>query len=50
MDCDEPHLAPNEKTPPIQWTERPAGALVTAGSLWPCLHYLTDSFASRAWL
>jgi hypothetical protein len=21
MDCDEPHLAPNEKTQPIQWTE-----------------------------
>jgi hypothetical protein len=35
MDCDEPHLAPNEKTQPIQWTERPTGALVVAGSLWP---------------
>ncbi len=28
MNCDEPHLAPNEKTQPIQWTERPIGALV----------------------
>ncbi len=34
-DYDEPHLAPNEKTQPIQWTERPTGALVAAGSLWP---------------
>jgi hypothetical protein len=35
IDYDEPHLAPNEKTQPIQWTERPTGALVAAGSLWP---------------
>jgi hypothetical protein len=35
MDCDEPHPVPNEKTQPIQWTERPTGALVAAGSLWP---------------
>jgi len=35
MDCDEPHLASNEKTQPIQWTERPIGALVVTGSLWP---------------
>jgi hypothetical protein len=35
MDCDEPHLAPNEETKPIQWTEWPTGALVAAGSLWP---------------
>jgi len=35
MDCDEPHLAPNEKMQPIQWTERPTGALVAAGSLCP---------------
>jgi hypothetical protein len=36
MDCDdELHLAPNEKTQPIQWTERPTGALVAAGSLCP---------------
>jgi hypothetical protein len=35
MDCDEPHLTPNEKTQPIHWTERPTGALVAAGSLWP---------------
>jgi len=33
MDCNEPHLAPNEKTQGIQWTERPIGALVAAGSL-----------------
>jgi hypothetical protein len=37
MDCDEPHLAPNEKTQPIQWSERPTGAFVAAGSLWPFL-------------
>jgi len=35
MDCDEPHLAPSEKTQPIQWRERPTGALVAAGSLCP---------------
>jgi len=35
MDYDESHLAPNEKTQPIQWIERPTGALVVAGSLWP---------------
>ncbi len=35
IDCDEPHLAPNEKTQPIQWTERPTGALVAVNSLWP---------------
>jgi hypothetical protein len=35
MDCDEPHPAANEKTQGIQWTERPTGALVAAGSLWP---------------
>ncbi len=35
MDCHEPHPAPNEKTQPIQWTERPTGALVGANSLWP---------------
>ncbi len=34
-DYDEPHMVPNEKTQPIQWTERPTGALVAAGSLWP---------------
>jgi hypothetical protein len=32
MDYDEPHPAPNEKAQPIQWTERPTGALVAAGS------------------
>jgi hypothetical protein len=36
IDCDEPHPAPNEKTQPIQWTERPTGALVAVNSLWPC--------------
>jgi len=35
MDCREPHLALNEKMQPVQWTERPTGALVDAGSLWP---------------
>jgi len=30
MDCHEPHPTPNEKTQPIQWTERPTGALVGA--------------------
>jgi hypothetical protein len=35
MNCDEPHLVPNKKTQPIQWTKRPTGALVVAGSLWP---------------
>jgi len=35
MDCDEPHLAPNEKMQPIQWTEWPTGALVAVGSLLP---------------
>ncbi len=35
INCDEPHLAPNEKTQPIQWTERPTGALVAVNSLWP---------------
>jgi hypothetical protein len=33
MDYDEPHMAPNEKMHPIQWIERPTGALVAAGSL-----------------
>jgi len=35
IDCHEPHPAPNEKTQPIQWTERPTGALVAINSLWP---------------
>jgi hypothetical protein len=38
MDCDEPRLALNEKTQPIQWTEWPTGALVAAGSLWPYIN------------
>jgi hypothetical protein len=37
-DYDEPHLAPNENMQPIQWTERPTGALVDIGSLWPLRH------------
>jgi len=37
IDCDEPHPAPNEKTQPIQWTERPIGALVAVNSLWPSM-------------
>jgi hypothetical protein len=28
-------MVPNEKMQPIQWTERPTGALVAAGSLGP---------------
>jgi hypothetical protein len=32
MDSDEPHMMPNEKTQPIQWTEWPIGALVAVGS------------------
>jgi len=35
MHCDEPHLAPNEKMHPFQWTERPIGALVVISSLLP---------------
>jgi hypothetical protein len=35
IDCDEPHPAANEKTQPIQWIERPTGALVAVNSLWP---------------
>ncbi len=35
IDCDEPHPVPNEKPQPIQWTERPTGALVAVNSLWP---------------
>jgi hypothetical protein len=35
IDCDEPHPVPNEKTQPIQWTERPTGVLVAINSLWP---------------
>jgi len=39
IDCDEPHPAPNEKTQPIQWTERPTGALVAVNSLWPVMRF-----------
>jgi hypothetical protein len=38
MDCDEPHLAWNEKTQPIQWTKWPTSALVAVGSLWPLVN------------
>jgi hypothetical protein len=34
MDYDEPHLASNEKTQPIQWIEWPTGAMAVIGSLW----------------
>jgi hypothetical protein len=34
MDCEEPHLMPNKKMEPIQWTEQPTGASVATGSLW----------------
>jgi hypothetical protein len=44
MDCHEPHPAPNEKTQPIQWTERPTGALVGANSLWPGQMWLELGF------
>jgi hypothetical protein len=37
MDCDEPHMAPNEKTQPIQWTERATNALVAPDSFCPAL-------------
>jgi hypothetical protein len=43
IDCDEPHPAPNEKTQPIQWTERPTGALVAVNSLWP-IHPIDELF------
>jgi hypothetical protein len=49
MDYDEPHPAPNEKTQPIQWTERPTGALVAAGSLWPELPCPQLIFPSKTW-
>jgi hypothetical protein len=35
INCDEPHLTPNEKTQGIQWTERPTSALVVVNSLCP---------------
>ncbi len=43
-DCDKSHLAPNEKTQPIQWTERPTGALVAVGSLWPWVQGLVSKY------
>ncbi len=48
MDCHEPHPAPNEKTQPIQWTERPTGALVAVNSLWPIMCFVVSQ--SRWWL
>ncbi len=47
MDCHEPHPMPNEKTQPIQWTERPTGALVAVNSLWP-LPYTFWTLTGRA--
>jgi len=47
MDWDEPHPALNEKMQPIQWTERPTGALVAAGSLWPLISHTTDPVVSK---
>jgi hypothetical protein len=45
MDCDEPHLALNEETQPIQWTKRPTGALAAVlGSLWPIQYQFVKSF------
>ncbi len=44
MDYHEPHPAPNEKMQGIQWTERPTGALVAAGSLWP---WFSTKFAAQ---
>jgi len=36
MNCGQHSFkAPDEKSLPIQWTERPTGALVGAGSWWP---------------
>jgi hypothetical protein len=46
MNCDEPHLVPNEKPQPIQWTEWPTGALVAAGSLWPFQLIDLDEYCS----
>jgi len=35
MDCDEPHLMLNGTPQPIQWIERPTGALLAVGSPGP---------------
>jgi hypothetical protein len=40
IDYDEPHPTPNEKTQPIQWTERPTGALAAVNSLWPFVAHM----------
>jgi len=48
MNCHEPHPAPNEKTQPIQWTERPTGALVAVNSLWPNMLRPRDRFFATA--
>ncbi len=45
MDSHEPHPAPNEKMQPIQWTERPTGALVVVNSLWS-MHYYVETARS----
>jgi hypothetical protein len=47
MDCHEPHPAPNENMQGIQWTERPTGALVAAGSLWPNMWTLSSTLFWR---
>jgi hypothetical protein len=39
MDCDEPHPAPNEKTQPIRWTERPTG--LSFDNFPSCIIYVT---------
>jgi hypothetical protein len=43
--CVLPQPAPNEKTQPIQWTERPTGALVAVNSLWPEIFCSTQDCA-----
>jgi hypothetical protein len=50
MDCHEPHPAPIEKMQGIQWTERPTGALVAAGSLWPTSTQLRHALKFNAQL
>jgi hypothetical protein len=51
MECDEPYLMLKEKTQPIQWIERPTGALAIAESLWPSgSHKLLHGFPCRVQL
>jgi hypothetical protein len=49
MECDEPHSASNEKTQPIQWTERPTGALVAVNSLWPMFATVRPKQVGNNW-